>query len=230
MFNGINATNNTLLSLNQNGKSLQESIDIMFDQLNPVKLKKDSDIKDPLKELSESGAYIRDKYAKGIKSKLSDEDCKDKEYFKNDIVILINLIDSICGYKRLTLTESYKEQSFNAIKDYLPWLSDSDFLITDEISVDRESVNFSRMLPMIGFASQSYGYLGRKIIFEGVKEILEESKKDERCRKFETVIFDKDPSNEAVSTQMSDYFNNYKEVYDDKLDEPYDKEKLAILN
>lgn len=230
MFNGINTDNSTLLSLNQNGKSLQESIDTMFNQLNPVNLKQDADITGPLKRLFESGTYIRDKYAKGINDKLSNIICADQEYIKNDIDILNNLIDSICGPKRFTLQQSIREQSVNAIKNSLPSFSDRDFFISDEISNDKESVNFNRMLPTVGFASQSYGYLGRKIISEGVKEILEGSQKDERYGKFEKLIFDQEPSNEAVSTQNSDYFMSYCMTYGDELDEPYDKERLAILN
>lgn len=213
MFNRINTANSTLLSLNQNGKYLQESIDTMFNQLNPEVLKQDADIIAPLKQLSEFGTYIRMKYAKGIKDKLSGVFCPDLEYHKNDIYMLNKLMDSICN-SRCSLKEIIRNQSINAISNSLLSFSDSDFIISDEIS-DRESVNFNRMLPTVGFASQSYGCLGRKIISEGVKGILEGSQKDERYRKFEKVIFDQPPSNEAVRTQTSDYFMGYLMTHSD---------------
>lgn len=228
MFNRINSANSTLLALNQNGKFLQESIDTMFNQLNPVVLKQDADITGPLKQLSEFGTYIKVKYAKGIKDRLSGVFSPDQEYHKNDINMLNKLIDSICDY-RCPLKEIIREQSVNAISNNLLSFSDSDFIISDESS-DRESVNFNRMLPTVGFASQSYGYLGRKIISEGVKGILEGSQKDVRYRKFEKVIFDQPPSNEAVRTQISDYFMVYLMTHGDELDELYDEGRLAIQN
>ncbi|KAF3999539.1 hypothetical protein [Glaciimonas immobilis] len=225
MLSSISSGGNTPSS-NLRKLSIQDLIDNTFNVIDPLTVKKDTDIAASLKQVAESGSDIKQQYIKGIKEKLSEVACADKEYIKNDICICSDFLNGI-GDTKLSLKESLIQQSVNAIKIGLPTFTMANLFITDETSHDRESVNFNRLLPEVGLAAQNYGPLGRKILSEGLKHVLQGDKKEERYDKLVTVIFDEEPSNDAVKTSTSDYYQSHWAKFRNTLDELYDPTKLV---
>ncbi|MFC3395038.1 hypothetical protein [Brenneria rubrifaciens] len=225
MFNRVASTSNTP-SISDEEKPLQEMIDTIFNAINPLQIDKDSGIEQPLSQLTDLlNGRLGLKYAAALKDKLLHTYSEGIKFIDNDIGIIINVIDDISGPGNFSLKDSVKEQTLKAIQTCLPSFSYDDFSISDERDKNRESINFNRLLPTVGMASQNYGYLGKKLLLEGTKQILQGSKQDERYEKFKTVIFNTEPNNDSVESTLIDYYMDYNLRFGDQLDEPLDENR-----
>lgn len=225
MFNSVNALH-TSSPTSTSDASRALTADFLFDKLNPANMAKESDVFAHLDALNKANGEVKKNIVQVLQGQLAAIPCGDKEYLKNDVDMLKNVLADLSSSANNSLELTLKHHAVAAVKKSLYSFSFDDFSIRHR-NVHNESVNFNRLLPSLGLAAQSYGYFGRKIILNTAEHMLEGYQKASRYQKLSKVILDDAPSNEAASMSAGDYYMDYCMTHGDSLDEPYDKTKLS---
>jgi len=204
--------------------SVQDDVNHVFHALDPLTVGKDCDVEGALRKLVElSRNFPAERLALELLSRLADISSR-KKYVNNDIVILTHVINDVCvAPGTSSLDVALRARVLVAVREYFPDLSDCDFDVAQQSNLDKESVSFNRLLPMLGMTSQSYGYIGKLFLLGAAKQVLN----DERYEKCKMVILDEAPSDEALNMSQGKYYENYLNKYESSLDEPYDKNNLV---